>query len=456
MRSCYNMWQCKNCGNMNEGENCAFCNAPQVSYSDETVGSFGFNPQVPNEEKTTAYTQMEYETYADNQQQFMDNGQGMGVPNQVPNDGNIPQGYSYSEPYNQPNYTYNQPQYAPQPPKKKSSNTILWVICGILLAVLIGLGGFFVYVLIDNSTTVSRVDYDDDDKDYKDDEDSEDEDEIKISDDEIEAIISSKTSHTEFNIYVKNLTTGYEYGYNEYDKVLASAASQIVILDTLSEMQYEGYTDIDDDELYFEYTPNGKQAPDSPAQDGTYLTIRECIEDVATYGDNNKSNMLFDYIGYLDGSDDGAWVINNRMKDLDYPRTTVNRKIIANADPVDSSVPKNSTSAYEIGNIYENLITNSSFGSKSYMLKLFKSVDVNGNKYGLKAHIPSGYLCSNVNGNNTQTTNNVAYISKDDTEIIVVLLSSADDAYKNIENNEVRDQVQKELIEYILETQFSK
>lgn len=451
------MWQCKNCGNMNEGEKCAFCNVPQVSYSEDTMDSFAFNHQMPDDEKTTAYTQLEYDTYVESQQQLMGNEYTPGIPNQMPNDADVSEGYSYNEQYSQPNYAYNQQQYTPNPETKKPSNTILWVVCGILLAVLIGLGGFLTYVIINDSASVSYVDNDDDDDaDDEDNEDSKEEDEIKISDDEIEAIISSRTSHTEFNVYVKNLTTGYEYGYNEYDKVLASATAQIAILDTISEMQYDGYTDIDDDELYFEYVPNGKQSPDSLQQDGTYLTIRECIEDVAMYGDNNKSNMLFDYIGYLDGSDDGAWTINNRMKDLGYTRTTVNRKIIANANPVENSIPKNSTSAYEMGNIYENLITNSSFGSKSYMIKLFRSVDVNGKKYGLKAHIPSGYLCANVNGNNSQNTNNVAYISKDDTEIIVVFLSCADEAHKAVENNEVRDQVQKDLIKYILETQFTE
>ena len=108
-------------------------------------------------------------------------------------------------------------------------------------------------------------------------------------------IISDNSSYTDFGIYVKNLENGYEFGYNEDNEFLASAMAQIVILDTLSDVVDEYNIDIEEETLLFTYLPNGKEAPESPSEDGEYLTIKQCVEDVAVYGDNNKSNHLVDY-----------------------------------------------------------------------------------------------------------------------------------------------------------------
>ena len=206
--------------------------------------------------------------------------------------------------------------------------------------------------------------------------------------------------------------------------------------------------------MFFEYIPNGKEAPSSPSEDDTYLTLEKFIEDVAVYGDNNKSNYIVDYIGYANDTSSGFTVINNMLRNNGYNNTKINRKTFINPDYVDYTAAPNTTTPFEISEIFENLVNNSSFGTADYMKSIFKSVSNNGQAIGLKKFVPDTYNVCNVNAFTSESTNNVAIIDDGETEIVVAVLSSTDESKTSIENNDLREGVLRELIEYIIETQF--
>jgi len=276
----------------------------------------------------------------------------------------------------------------------------------------------------------------------------------EIDDDVITNVINENTLYTQYGVYVKNLTNGYEYSYKGNNVFLSSAMGQVVILDTLSYACEEKGIDIDDETLYFSYMPNGKEAPNSKNENGEYISLKKCIEDVAVYGDNNKSNHIIDYIAYLYGEPNGFGVINNALSKRGYPNTQLNRKTYIDSKYIDHSASPNVTTAYEINDMFYNLIFNSSFGSEVYMKNIFKSISNNGEAIGLKKFVPSYFDICNVNALNSQCTNNVAYISDGKTEIIVTILAQTQEDKTNTEDNDSREAAVEKIINHILDTQF--
>lgn len=269
----------------------------------------------------------------------------------------------------------------------------------------------------------------------------------------IEEAIANGVSYTDFGIYMCNLTNGYEYEYNADSAMPASAMCQVVILDTLSREARKHSIDIDTEAVYFDYMPNGKEAPDSKNEDGAYVTLRDCIEDVAVYGDNNKSNHIIDYIGYLNNRT-GFDVIRSTLDDNNYVNTEINRKVFVDSRYIDTTASPNVTTAKEISKIYDNLINRSYFGTPTYMKNIFKSISNEGQAIGLKKYVPEMYDMCSVNALNSQSTNDVAIISNGSVDVLVAILSCTDEGKTNIEDNDVRESVQSKIIEHILETQF--
>ena len=420
-------------------------------------------------------SQQQYDNVYGNYNYQQQNGNVQGSYDYQQQNGNFYGSYDYQQQYGnvQQNYDsgYYGTSYNTDAPKKSSNKTII-IIISVLVAILLGLSGVAAYLVlndtytsVDDSQEDNNADESDNADDNKDTNNNEsDKDDInefvfssdvnKISNTKVEEIISANSSYTDFNIYVKNLSSGYEYKYAADKDVLASAMVQIVVIDTVLDMAKSGEVDVNNDKYMFSYIHNGKRAPSSEQQDGSMLTIEDYIKDVAEYGDNNKSNHLIDFIGEVKGESSGQNAINKRLSKLKYTKTTVNRKTFIDPLLVDTSVEPNTTSAYDIGRIFENLINNDVLGDKEYMLSLFKSTDDKGEPIGLKKYIPEDYTSGNVNAMTDQTTSNVSYICNDGTDIIVAILSNADESKTDIENNAKREEVQKMLLEYILETQF--
>lgn len=276
----------------------------------------------------------------------------------------------------------------------------------------------------------------------------------KINKEIVENIIKGKSNYTKHGVYVHNINNGYKFAYNGEHKFLSSAMGQVVILDTLSRAINEKNIDIDDARLRFDYLPNGKEAPHSKNQNGSILTVKECVEDVAIYGDNNKSNLLVDYIGSLYNEDNGFNVINSVLASNGYSKTEINRKTFIDSKYIDYSVSPNVTTPSEIGAMYYSLLYNSEFGSDTYMKNIFKSISNKGEAIGLKKFVPAYYDVYNVNALTSQCTNNVAFISNGETDLIVAILSQTQEDKTDIEDNTAREKIQEELIRYILKTQF--
>ena len=273
----------------------------------------------------------------------------------------------------------------------------------------------------------------------------------------IDDLIVSASSYTEFGIYVKNLENGYEYGYDPNGNFLASAMSQIVILDALANVVDDHNIDIEETTFRFAYLEsNGKEAPDSRLQNGTDITLKECIEDIAVYGDNNKTNNLVDYIAQKTGRNTGFDYINSFMVNSGYSGTRINRKIYTgtNTGLIDETVEANSTTPKEIANIFEHLIKSEILGSEAYLKGIFKSINGNGDAIGLKKFVSSEYDVCNVNAVTPSTTNNVALIEKDGKQLIVAILSSTQEDQIQTETDGERSEIQDKLVDYIIQTQF--
>ncbi len=279
----------------------------------------------------------------------------------------------------------------------------------------------------------------------------------KISDTKIEEIINSGTSYTDYGIYVKNLTTGDEYGYNADTVFLSSALSQIVIIDTVADACEENNIDMYENGMQFNYMPNGKESPGSKDEDGKVLSVIKYIEDVARYGDNNKSNSLIDVVGYLiaDDASRGFEVMNNRLRARGFGNTNVSRKIFINTDNIDESSPPNRTTPKDITNIFNELLNNQYLGTKNEIKNMFSSINSNYEAIGIKKYIPSDYEVYNVNAFNSRSTNDVALISKDGMEIIVAILSCTDENKVSLEGNDVRETISSQLVNYLIDAQFN-
>ncbi len=278
----------------------------------------------------------------------------------------------------------------------------------------------------------------------------------EINNTEISNIISQYTDYTNFGIYVKNLDNGYEYRYNADNEFLASAMGQVVILETLSRTIDDKNLNAENEYLYFDYIPNGKEAPSSKNESGTMISLKKCVEDVAVYGDNNKSNHIVDYIGQVYNTSNGFYVINNMLKNNGYNVTSINRKTYVNPKLVDNTATPNVTSPYEIATMFENLINNSDIGGVNYMKNIFKSVSNDGSPIGLKKYVTPYYDLCNVNALTSQVTNNVAIIENGKEQILVSILSNTSEEKTDIENNEVREKAISALINYILNVQFEE
>ena len=277
---------------------------------------------------------------------------------------------------------------------------------------------------------------------------------VAVDNNIIDALVVYNSSYTDFGIYMENINTGYTYGYNEDASFLASAMSQVVIMDSLSQTVNNKNINIDSEYVYFEYMPNGKESPLSEYESQTFITLRKCFEDVAIYGDNNKSNHLVDFIGQAYNTPNGFDIINRMLRNNGYSRTSVNRKTFINMDYVDTTVPSNTTTPREIANMYKNLVKNGSLGNEAYMKNIFQSVANDGKPIGLKKYLPDYYNVCNVNALTGQSTNNVAIISDGNTEIVVAILSCTDEDKTNVEDNELRELIVDQMIDYIVSTQF--
>lgn len=360
------------------------------------------------------------------------------------------------------------PSQAPanKPAKKKSPLMIFLIVLLVcVVAACAAVTGLICYNRFqddmgdDESMSYDVDDDEDEDKedkkiDKKDKKDKDDLSEIDYS--TIESIVNDNSLYTKYGVYVHNLTNGYTFGYNEDEPFLASAMCQVVILNTLAELADDYDIDLDSEYMYFSYMPNGKEAPDSKSEDGLDLPLRKYVEDVAVYGDNNKSNALVDYIADLEYSDNGFDVINAALADDDYINTEINRKIFINQDLVDTSVSPNITTPADIAGIFEDLMDNDCIGSKTYMMNIFKCISNSGEPVGLKKFIPAEYSSCNVNAFTAQSTNDVAFISDGKTKIIAAILSETQDSHTKTEDNNSRQAVQQKLLEYILETQFQR
>ncbi len=263
----------------------------------------------------------------------------------------------------------------------------------------------------------------------------------------IKEIFSRYTSNTDYAVYVKNITNGYEYEYNAQYKMPPSAMTYIPICLALDNYAYNNGLNIDSDGFYFYYESNGRERPDSKWYDGKFLTLRSYLNSVLHYGDNNCANYLVDYMGGFD-------YVNSCIRNFGYNNTDVNRKIVLDSSKIDNTVSPNMSTAYDIGNMFERLIFNSRMLDKDYVLKTADYVDGKDKPYGVNELLGGKYTVASHCGENSASSNEVAYITDGTTEIVVCLMSLTDENYKSQEHVKIRRQALNDLFSYIADNQI--
>lgn len=269
-----------------------------------------------------------------------------------------------------------------------------------------------------------------------------------ISDERIENIINSHTTdpNTKFGIYVKNLKTGYTYGYNEHTKLNSSAMSYLPIMGTAFWQADIDGRNLYNDTMTFLYEANGREKPNSKYDDGTYFSIMDYIRSVAAYGDNNRANLLVDYVGGFDE-------VADYMRSIGVNDTTV-RNRIKSSDNSDLPKSKNITTAYDTVKMFEELLENSYIDDRGKMKQMMKMCDGNGNPSGVRATLNKSYDVSNYNAYNSDTYNEVASVTDVNTEVIIGILSDSPEG--SADKLTDRSGAIKELFSYITENQFAK
>lgn len=269
-----------------------------------------------------------------------------------------------------------------------------------------------------------------------------------INSEGIESIINShvKDPNTKFGIYVKNLKTGYTYGYNEHIKLNSSAISYLPIMGTVFWQADIDGRNLYNDTMTFLYEANGREKPNSQYDDGTYFSIMDYIKNVAAYGDNNRANQLVDYIGGFDE-------VAAYMHSIGVNDTAVRNRIKSSDD---FSLPKsrNITTAYDTVKMFEALIDNGYVDDRRKMKQMMKMCDGNGNPSGVRATLNKSYDVSNYNAYNSDTYNEAASVAYGNTEILIGILSDSPEG--SADKLTDRSGAIKELFSYITENQFAK
>ena len=269
-----------------------------------------------------------------------------------------------------------------------------------------------------------------------------------ISDEKIESIINSHITdpNTKFGIYVKNLKTGYTYGYNEHTKLNSSAISYLPIMGTAFWQADESGRNLYNDTMTFWYESNGREKPNSQYDDGTYFTIMDYIRNIAAYGDNNRANQLVDYVGGFDE-------VAAYMQSIGAYDTSI-RNRIKNSDDFYLPKSRNTTTAYDTVLLFEAFLKNKYVNDYDEMKQMAKMCDGEGKPSGVRASLNSSYNVSNYNTYNSGSYNEVASVTSGDTELIISVLSYSVDG--SADKLAIKSAAVKDLFNYIADLQFSK
>ena len=269
-----------------------------------------------------------------------------------------------------------------------------------------------------------------------------------ISDEKIESIINSHITdpNTKFGIYVKNLKTGYTYGYNEHTKLNSSAISYLPIMGTAFWQADSDGKNLYNDTMVFWYESNGREKPNSQYDDGTYFTIMDYIKNIAAYGDNNRANQLVDYVGGFDE-------VAAYMQSIGAYDTSI-RNRIKNSDDFYLPKSRNTTTAYDTVLLFEAFLKNKYVNDYDEMKQMAKMCDGEDKPSGVRASLNSSYNVSNYNTYNSGSYNEVASVTSGDTELIISVLSYSVDG--SPDKLTIKSAAVKDLFNYIADLQFSK
>jgi beta-lactamase class A len=208
-------------------------------------------------------------------------------------------------------------------------------------------------------------------------------------------------------VYILNLNTGEGYAAGAaYGQMSASALVNIPVLFTVAEQIDDG--DLTwNDTVEFRYTLAGRASLDA-AMDGAYLTVRELVDAMLLYSDNNAANSLIRFLGYDD--------IAECCHDNGFSSVRMEVLIGGTTDTADNYV-----SCADVAGMLRMLWQNETGIGSDYLLECMRIQDTTA-RLGLGAQLPDSALFLNHNGYRGDLYNEAAIIRDGDLEYIAVFM----------------------------------
>lgn len=229
---------------------------------------------------------------------------------------------------------------------------------------------------------------------------------FKIDMSEIDKIFSADSA--DYGIYIKDLKNVVEYkNAMGESSMTASALVNIPLLYTIAAMADRDLCSLSD-MVPFKYTMDGRGRK-TKADDGSYFSIGELLDDMLKFSDNNATNSLLAYFGMEN--------ITIECNGWGFDSVDINIYI------GEKSAQDNYASAQDLGRMLE-VLYGGYFNSidTDYMKNHFVISDKTARK-GIGKYIPEDYGFLNHNGVRTEIYNEATVVYGGDAEYIIVVLS---------------------------------
>lgn len=240
----------------------------------------------------------------------------------------------------------------------------------------------------------------------------------------VEGVLDSYNTGAEFSIYVYDLQTDEDSGTaNNQQPLPASALITLPILYTAADLMDRGYLSMEDTRK-FKYTYENGRGTLTASQNGKKVTIRELLESMLLYSDNNAINTMIDTLT-MD-------TINDTCQEAGFTSVDIQKKIATN-----KSSKENYISARDVAMIVKELYNNR-FSSidREYLLQYMRISDKSGRDGIFRAETlyNNGQYCSQ-NGIIPNTTggryNEMGIVFADGQEYIIAALANGGDATRS-------------------------
>ena len=237
----------------------------------------------------------------------------------------------------------------------------------------------------------------------------------------------------EFAVAYKNLNTGETILINENEEFHAASTMKTPVMIEAFKKNHEGLISLDDsiliknefksivDGSIFKLSSFDDSDKKSYEKIGNYLTLKELIYDMITISSNFATNLVIDYIGTKE--------INNTMRSIGANKINVIRGV-EDIKAFNNGM-NNTTTAYDLLKIYENLAEGNIISSKvsDEMVNILKN-----QKYDdiIPKYLPKSVEVAHKDGwiNGVRHDSGIVFLEDNNTYVIVLLSKNLKDEIK--------------------------